>query len=321
MGVRHPIPAGVTTGADVELGSLSVGDRVGSGARGVVFEFNGSRRLVYKQYGDPSVINGEALSGLVHFRLGLNTPDRRWIDGRCAWPMCRVTQYGVAVGFIMRRAPSEYTWKNGFGRTRLLELQYLIRSRKEAWAQVPQPSAQERLQLSVKFIELVRRLHGWGVVIGDISHANILWKLNSRPDMYLIDCDSVRLRGHDPVAPQPATDQWTDEYQSGRPTFNSDRYKSALVLGRILSCDPYYRPDQPISFVSGVLSKQQEVAVRGLLNLAGRSTNRPPIESWVSIFADYIGKGDEFPAKSLNSNGDKERSGRTRPTIWTRRQS
>lgn len=321
MGSRPIIPAGVTTGADVELATLSLGERIGGGGGGVVFRVNGNRTLAFKQYKSPGDINGASLFGLVRFRTQLNVSQRRWIDSHCAWPMCRVVQHGISVGFVMRRASADYTWRTNYGKTRLLELQYLIRPHKEAWASVPEPEPQWRLQLAVKYGELVRQLHRWGIVIGDISHANILWKVDPEPDLYLIDCDSARLRGHEPVAPQPDTDQWNDEHQFGRPTLDSDRYKSALVIGRILACTPYYRPGNPVSFVPGVLTRQQESMVRGLLALAGNPTNRPTMDRWTSALSgNYPNSGPvsrrTTPASSTSKNAD---SARNRPTIYLRR--
>ena len=283
---QYYIPAGVTTGADVELNALHLGNEVGEGGQGRVLQINGSR-LAYKSYYEPKRIRGDAMTRLVEFRQSCPPADRRWLDSHCAWPMCRVVDGGIVVGFIMRRAENEYTWKDTKGKQRLVELQFLIRDAKIWWQQIVQPDPDQRRQLALAFADLVRRLHRWNVVIGDISDVNILWRLSPSPDVYILDCDGMRIRGNDPILDQADTPDWHDPLMRSRiPGLDADLYKTALAIARILCCQPQARPGEQLAFVTGTLG-DRESAVRRLFKVAaGGPGTRPEGDRWVRALGD-----------------------------------
>lgn len=152
---------------------------------------------------------------------------------------------------------------------------------------VAQPSPAERYALVVAVLGLFRWLHALGLVVGDVSHANVLWTVRPGPAPYLLDCDGVRVVGRPPVLEQADTPDWHDPLAaSGTATVDSDRYKAALVAGRVLSQDPYVTPGKPLRPLSGVLDDRRADAVRVLWEQAsGARGTRPHLAQWCTALA------------------------------------
>jgi hypothetical protein len=274
-------------GADVPLGSLTLGTRVGDGGQGEVYDVDGPGRLLYKSYREPQKVDGAELAALVTLRQGLVPADRDRLDRETAWPLCRVVNGGRVTGFLMYRAPDSMTWRTSRGEARLTELSYLLRAPKAAWQAVPQPSPAERYALTVAVVELFQWLHALGLVVGDVSQANVLWAVRPGPAPYLLDCDGVRLVGRPPVLEQADTPDWHDPLAApGVVTVDSDRYKVALVVGRVLSQDAYVAPGKPLQPLSGVLDDRRENAVTALWEqAAGPRGSRPHLGQWRTALA------------------------------------
>jgi hypothetical protein len=274
-------------GSDVTLGSLALGVRVGDGGQGEVYDVGGPGGLLYKSYREPGKADGGELAALVALRQGLTAADRDRLDREAAWPLCRVMDGGRATGFLMRRAPDSMTWRTSRGEPRLTDLSYLLRPPRAAWGAVAQPSPAERYALVVAVLGLFRWLHALGLVVGDVSHANVLWTVRPGPAPYLLDCDGVRVVGRPPVLEQADTPDWHDPLAaSGTATVDSDRYKAALVAGRVLSQDPYVTPGKPLRPLSGVLDDRRADAVRVLWEQAsGARGTRPHLAQWCTALA------------------------------------
>ncbi|SFL28881.1 hypothetical protein [Streptomyces pini] len=275
-------------GSDIARSSLALGDRVGSGGQGDVHAVAGGT-LLFKEYKSPSTADGNALAGLVDFRQGLGQGDRDHLDARAAWPLCRVTdEGGRAVGFLMQRAPSHMTWRTSAGKTKLVELQYLIRPPKAAWQEVSQPTPEQRRILARACVEAIDWFHGAGLVVGDISQANVLWSLAPEPTVHFLDCDGFRRVGHGAVQAQADTPDWNDPLApSTEASVDTDAYKTALVAGRILARDPYLAPGQELQAVAGCLNDRQDAAVRRLFaQAAGERGTRPRPGEWRTALSD-----------------------------------
>ncbi|UXY31072.1 hypothetical protein [Streptomyces sp. HUAS TT20] len=274
-------------GGDVARASLALGDRVGSGGQGEVHAVAGGP-LLYKEYKAPSKVNGHALADLVALRQGLGQADRARLDALAAWPLCRVVGGGRTLGFLMRRAPSPMTWHTATGATKLLELQYLIRAPKVAWQEVAQPTPDQRRTLASACVEAIGWFHDAGLVIGDISQANVLWSLTPEPAVHFLDCDGFRRVGREAVQAQAATPDWNDPLvPSTEASVDTDAYKTALTAGRILARDPYLRPDQDLRHVAGCLNERQAAAVRRLFaQAAGERGTRPRPAEWQTALSD-----------------------------------
>ena len=53
----------------------------------------------------------------------------------------------------------------------------------------------QRVALLQNLAVILSRLHGLGVVVGDLSPKNLLFRLTPSPSCFLIDCDAMRVRG------------------------------------------------------------------------------------------------------------------------------
>lgn len=274
-------------GADVARASFMLGDREGTGGQGDVHALvDGS--LVYKEYKDPSKVNGGALADLVAFRQSLGQSDRSRLDSLAAWPLCRVVEGNRVLGFLMRRAPSDMAWRTAAGTTKLLELQYLIRPTRMGWQEVVQPTPEQRKALARACAEAIDWFHGAGLVIGDISQANILWSLTPGTAVHFLDCDGFRRIGRAPVQAQAGTPDWNDPLvPSTEASVDTDAYKTALVVGRILAQEPYVAPGQELKLVPGCLNDRQDDAVRRLFSqAAGERGTRPRPSEWQTALSD-----------------------------------
>ncbi|NUV60419.1 hypothetical protein [Streptomyces sp. CAI-85] len=273
--------------ADVARSSLTLGERAGSGGQGEVHAV-GDGSLLYKEYKDPAKVDGRALADLVAFRQGLGAADRTRLDALAAWPLCRVVEGGRTLGFLMRRAPARMTWRTAAGATKLLELQYLIRPPKVAWQEVSQPTPGQRRELALACVDAIAWFHDAGLVIGDISQANVLWSLSPDPAVHFLDCDGFRRVGRGAVQAQAATPDWNDPLApSTEASVDTDAYKTALTAGRILAQDPYVRPDQSLLPVPGCLDERQATAAGRLFaQAAGERGARPRPGEWRTALSD-----------------------------------
>ncbi|MCB5166316.1 hypothetical protein LG634_15915 [Streptomyces bambusae] len=272
----------IDDGADVPLGGLHPDRKIGDGGQGEVHTLTGLPGVLYKSYREPRQVVGGALTDLVAVRQALAAPDRAVLDTATAWPLCRVTDRGQVTGFLMYEAPASMTWTAGDGSTRLTELQYLLRPAKAAWKAVEQPAPTQRYVLAVALVELLDRLHAMGLILGDLSQANVLWTLRPAPAVFLLDCDGLRLAGRPPVLAQADTPDWQDpKAPPGQASVDGDRYKAALAVGRILCQDAYVRPGSHLDLVPGVLDDRREHAVRRLHEEAdGAHGTRPHLGQW-----------------------------------------
>ncbi|OLE20729.1 MAG: hypothetical protein AUG49_24135 [Catenulispora sp. 13_1_20CM_3_70_7] len=299
----------MSTGEDVQLTELPVGAKVGSGGQGDVFVIN--RSLLYKKYHQPSKVDGGALSQLVsRYATPRWVLQRRWIDRTCAWPKCRVLDRGQVVGYVMAFAGDRFFWRDGKENQRLLELQYLVRPAKKMWGQIRQPTAPERVALAAAVADLVRRLHSMNFVIGDVSHANVLWTLEGGPGVYLLDCDSLQIGDRHRVTEPASTPDWDDPRQAPRvpPTRDNDNYKLALAVGRILAQRPDVRPGERLEPVPGMVQQDTAKAIQRLFDQAA-GPSRPSAHEWLSA----------LPMNAIGVSAPQTTSGRpggTRPSQY-----
>ncbi|MEV0743600.1 hypothetical protein AB0I75_00180 [Streptomyces sp. NPDC050273] len=277
----------VHDGLDVPYDSLKVFDKVGDGGQGEVHAIGGPGALLYKSYREPRKVDGAALAALVSLRQALGPADRDRLDREAAWPLCRVVDGAGATGFLMHRAPEAMTWTTAKGESKLVELSYALRPPKAAWQAVQQPSPAERYALAVALVTHFEWLHAMGLVIGDLSQANILWTVRPAPAAYLLDCDGIRLSGQRPVLEQADTPDWHDPLAPpGTVSVDSDRYKAALVIGRVLAQDAYVSPGKPLVPVPGVLDDRRQAAVGRLWQQAnGPCGTRPDMGQWRTALA------------------------------------
>ncbi|MFD9124467.1 hypothetical protein [Kitasatospora sp. NPDC059571] len=277
------VASAVAGGSDADRAALVLDGIVGAGGQGRIHRLAGGSGLLFKEYLDPAGVDAGALADLVALRRALGETERRALDHRTAWPLCRVVAEGRCAGFLMHAAPDTMRWRTAAGAFRLTELQYLLHPVKPATGGVVRPDPAQRLDLVRLTVHLIADLHRYGLVIGDLSQANILWTVAPEPAVFLLDCDGIRRAGAHPVLDQADTPDWGDPLSpyGSHATVDSDRYKAALVVGRVLAQDAYLAPGAPLDLLPGILTDRQTAAVRRLWQqAAGAYGTRPDLAAW-----------------------------------------
>ncbi|GAA2756165.1 hypothetical protein GCM10009872_15250 [Actinopolymorpha rutila] len=188
----------------------------------------------------------------------------------------------------MRRVPKQFSLKIGQGE-RLADLSYLATAPKPIWGPVSLPSHSEKLGILRDLAGVVDTLHRRGIVLGDISFANVLWTVTPRPGVMLLDCDGMRLEGRTSVLPQADTLDWDDPYvvRGAEPTRDQDRYKLALAVLRVLCASLNRRLDgRPLD---PALLGANPSGVQDLLSkAAGAAGTRPAASEWMTALSDRV---------------------------------
>jgi DNA-binding helix-hairpin-helix protein with protein kinase domain len=224
-----------------ELGAL---DKLADGGQGTVYRAARMPGELYKRYHDLSQWNAGELKRLIRRVHSDPMPAaaREFILTATAWPTGVVLEDGEHVGMMMPEAPANFTTLIG-GQTRLKELQFLIFPPKPMWSEVQLPDPDQRRGLALGYVRLFKALHDGDIIIGDVSPRNFLWTLDPQPSVYAIDCDGFRINGYPAATPQAQTPDWVDPGQeTGKATFDGDRFKLALLVLRILLTEPKATP-------------------------------------------------------------------------------
>jgi DNA-binding helix-hairpin-helix protein with protein kinase domain len=283
--------------ADVELDELRLGKELGSGGQGRVFRVDGMPGVVvYKQYKlpDPDEL---ALQALVDLPGQLSAHDRNLLSRQTAWPLARVMRGGTLVGFLMPEMPTKFRISDSAGRPRDRELQYLLFEPRHMWSGFVPDNVDVRTRLSIasQCARLIALLHSHSLILGDISPRNIMWAPGRPPEIYLIDCDGIRRRGWRAVLSQAETPDWSDPTlpdigHGPGPDRDADRYKLALLVGRILCRQPYLRPADELSLPGGI-PDLVAAEIRALwLRAARPHGRRPDARDWLTALnvSDWI---------------------------------
>jgi hypothetical protein len=264
---------------DVPRSSLQLGEKLGSGGQGEVHRVKNRPGLAFKRYFLPT-INAESLRVLVDFPDSLDPHGRDALLAQTAWPKARVTGGGRVVGFLMQEVPSYFIGQATAG-PRLRELQYLLYQPKPMWGDIRPLDGAGRLQLARAFVNLMRTLHNHSMVLGDISLRNLLWSPGNPPQMFIIDCDGAHLDGTPTVLPQPETPGWNDP---NRPVtgldLDTDCYKVACAVGRILAAVAEIRPGDPLKLVPGIPQNVAKLVGECFKDAAGAHGTRPTLGRW-----------------------------------------
>jgi DNA-binding helix-hairpin-helix protein with protein kinase domain len=265
---------------DVTLSSLQPGQRLGSGGQGEVHRVKNHQGTAFKRYFDPAAVNAESLRALVEFPDSLDPSARAALLAQTAWPQGRVTDSGRVVGFLMQEVPAQF-----FGRTtagpKLRELQYLLYPPKPMWGDIKPLDSVGRVHLAHAFVKLMRTLHDHSMVLGDISMRNLLWSPGNPPDLFVLDCDGAHLVGYPTVLPQPETPGWEDPYMPATGLdLDTDCYKVACAVGRILAAMAEVRPGEPLKPLSDIPQNVAKLAQACFKGAAGVHGTRPTLSQW-----------------------------------------
>lgn len=272
-------------GTDIEESTLQLGEELGRGGQGVVLRVAGTHGapLVFKRYTMAGADPG-ALRTLVGLPATLQPAERERLLRTTSWPLACVMKNGQLSGFLMQAIPGRFFGPTSTEVMKERQLQYLLFDRKPLWGHLVDENvaAETRIEVASQFAKLMLVLHMRSLVFGDVSMMNILWAAGDEGSIFLIDCDGIRKLGARPVLPQADTPDWDDPYQStGGPDLDTDRYKLALVVGRVLCSDPYLRPGQEFSPLPDV-PDAITAKVRPLWEQAGRARSiRPDAWHWM----------------------------------------
>ncbi|MEU1782646.1 hypothetical protein ABZ545_24640 [Streptomyces abikoensis] len=225
-------------------------------------------------------LNVTALEAMVAFLGTLPEADGKWIAERTAWPAAVVTDAAEEVcGFVMREVPPELRMAIGNGAHRPVKLQgveFLLTADASNLLHSTGPAFTDRQRVGflLDLAHTLARLHTLGVVVGDLSPKNLLFRQGAQPACFFIDCDAMRVHGRS-VLPQAETSNWRVPPGEARATTGSDSYKFALLAIRLLARAQDGTDSTALAAVSGQLS---ELARRGLLPLPFQ---RPSPAEWI----------------------------------------
>ena len=226
-----------------------------------------------------------ALRNLVELPTSLRPSEREQLLQSTAWPLARVTRYGQLSGFLMPEIPDFFSGPNAAGISKLRELQYLLYPPRPLWGRIVPPGLPfgTRMEVATEFTRILCLLHAKSLVVGDISMSNVLWAPGTPARIFVIDCDGIRKLGSRPVLTQAETLDWDDPHQpASGPDLDSDRYKLALLVARVLCGEPYPRPDGSDLALPAEVPSRIADRVRPLWRQAagGRGT-RPDAAQWL----------------------------------------
>lgn len=246
----------MTTLATVEKGRLGALVPISDGGQGLIFRVQtaqqasdgGSVRLVYKQYKAEALhgLDVSALEDLAALRDTLPSAERKRLVTRTAFPLSLVKDHGKVIGFTMVEVPDQFFHHMNFsmGADRALgEVQHLLQSDTVLAARGLAVTDRLRLEFLLDVCETVQFFHEHGIIVGDFSAKNLLFRLNGKSRCFFLDCDSMILAGKSAV-PLVETPAW--EVPAGeRPgTASSDLYKLGLLAARLFAGDQMTRdPD------------------------------------------------------------------------------
>lgn len=271
----------------VDGGVLRLGRMLGQGGQGRVVEVigdedpAGSTALVAKWYLPAVSLNAASLTRLVAWRRSLGEATRAVLDDVACWPRAVLLRDGRAAGVLLPRVLPDFwldlSLPSGARASVLRELQYLIaRPKLLARRGVPDVDPGTRLWLLVRFVEAVALLHANDVVLGDLSVKNVLFSPENGGRVHFLDCDALRLAGTIPAVGQPNSPGWDDPAFPGTQNQQSDRYKLALTVLRVLARNFHTRnPDD----AAGLLGREYLPLLRA--GLSGDPDARPPTAAWL----------------------------------------
>ncbi|TDC69171.1 hypothetical protein [Streptomyces hainanensis] len=281
--------------ARIELSTLAKGRKLGSGGQGTIWETDrtlnqGRWQAAYKEYARAITPDTDALERMVSLPHQVPSGTRRWLAGHLAWPVALVTDAGSGdrvTGFLMRQIPQDFvrTLDIPGESERPSGMQYLLNPDAYLTRVGIRVTPRQRAQLLLDLARTLARLHGMDIVCGDLSPNNVLFTLSPEPACFLIDCDSMVLRGS-PVVPPVETPDW--EVPPGEPKAarEGDLYKLALLAVRLFSGEQSGSDTLMMTDTDSELLIQH-LAERGVRNAPHE---RPSAEDWEKAMGHAVSR-------------------------------
>jgi DNA-binding helix-hairpin-helix protein with protein kinase domain len=153
--------------------SLMLGDKIGGGGEGTVYDIQGHADLVAKIYhAAPSPEKADKL-------IALSKPSNEHLCKMAAWPVdvLRDRPNGNVIGFVMKK----------IGQAAEV---HTLHSPKSRLKKFPEASWAFLLHVATNIVRAVATMHEHGFVIGDVNPKNIL--VTRQATVHLLDCDSLQ---------------------------------------------------------------------------------------------------------------------------------
>ena len=229
----------------ISFSDISIGKKLGDGAQGIVYKVSSIPGVklpfpvVYKEFKADVSISPILLENLIRFRKELNRRERTFLDERTTWPVEVVKKGSSTVGYLMRLLSDDYfiNLNSPSGAKRkLCEIQLLKKAvdtfREDHGISV---SPADRVRLAYELSRIYNFLHSHELIYGDLNWRNAIWSLSSGGFFTLLDCDGIRKKGVAGPSKQMHSPHWTPPGQKSVQSVETDRYKLALAILRILS--------------------------------------------------------------------------------------
>lgn len=228
------------TGGEGSVYALSV-----HGAPREVRDLVKGRPLAYKEFLIPdSAREAEHHRSVVEVFGKFGPEQQEWLLDRAAWPVATVTDNGTVTGIVMPLIPDQFfrEFPASGGRTNRAEagIQLLLNDDRYLQKMRLLLSEKQRYSILLEVCDLLRVLHGGGIVVDDLSARNLMFSLgegaHGAASIHLIDCDSVST----PESVNPngmETPGWEVPAGVEKQTSSSDRYKFGLLVLRLLAGD------------------------------------------------------------------------------------
>jgi hypothetical protein len=283
----------------VDLSSLSLGALLGRGGDGQVmavngFQINGKWAAALKLYSQAAAqnMNVAVLEKIIALPRQLSSEDGRWLLENTAWPVVIAEDQALPCGFLMRMVPevcySYFQTPTQGIQQRLASIQFLLNTDSYTHSLGLIVNDHDRLALLRSVAAMLSRLHSFGAVIGDFSPQNILFSLKPAPSCFLIDCDTVRLKGES-VFRQIETPDWDAPIGEFEATLATDAHKFGLLAIRLFARDQSSRDLAAITALSPDLGRLAQ------LSQDPNPAQRPSLQEWIAV----LDREDLAAAQSL----------------------
>lgn len=286
----------------LERSELVLGGRLGKGGQGTVYAVEntlaaGTWPAVYKEYAHEFAADLDvgALEGIGDAVAALPDDERVWLGERTAWPTELVAHEGRVCGFVMRRVPDTHSFVpltltgQPASAPRLAQVELLLNSDDYVARSGLKISERDRFALLADLADLLARLHGLGIAVGDLSPKNLLFEPAGAARCFMIDCDAVAVAGTT-VLPQVQTPDWC--LPAGEPTGTAqgDAFKFALLAIRLFTRDQTDAAIEPLLAAAPTLGELATLAVMM------PPDDRPPPGAWATPLKARLRSASRAPA-------------------------
>jgi len=268
--------------ARIARSDLVLGAELGGGGQGTVWAVekrlvNGVWPVAYKEYKPDAQrqLRIDVLERMVAFLPEQTLGVGQWLAAHTAWPAALVTEGTQVRGFLMRQIPDEFFITMPSGGRKAAGFEFLLNSPDFVGKMVGNVTPRQVFGLLLALADTLERLHGLGVVAGDLSPKNLLFSLSgSWPGCFLIDCDAMGLRGDWVLEPVQTLD-WQLPDGEAPETPEGDRYKFALLAARLFLHEQHGQDLTALQRMDGAVA---DLAERGL---SRTPSSRPRLGDWL----------------------------------------